>query len=262
MLGPMLLPMVLLAATVLEGFGPAQLSEAARKGDLAKVLGVQPAGITEARGYNLQAAGTASGFVLGRYVQGARTWTFPVLGVYAACQTGTCISALRLGAAARRLAPLCLIDLEQPVAPVPRLEPAWLLAAVPQPRSPARWPVLLLVSERQPDEPAAGELRGGGSSAEAGAEQILYVVSLQVAGAPKLLYSGTLVERGPEPERNARAPRRIGTQIEELRLGRQGEELVMIISQRDIDSRYSRALRPELIEHHYRLVGERFQERY
>lgn len=85
-----------------DGFGPAQLSEAARQGDLAKVLGVQPAGVSEARGYNLHAAGPASGFILGRYVQGARAWTFPVLGVYAACDPGTCISVLRLGAAARR----------------------------------------------------------------------------------------------------------------------------------------------------------------
>ena len=245
-----------------EGVGPAQLPEAARKGDLAKVLGVQPAGVSEARGYDLQAAGMVSGFTLGRYVQGGRAWTFPVLGVYAACATGTCISALRLGAASRRLAPLCLIDLEQPVAPVPRLDAAWLLAAVPQPSSPARWPVLLLVSERQLDEPATGELRRAGRSAEARTEQTLYVVSLQIAGAPKLLYSGTLVERGPEPERNGHAPRSVGSQIEELRLGRQGQELVMVISQRDIDSRYSRGLRPEPIEHHYRLVGERFAERY
>lgn len=245
-----------------DGFGPAQLSEAARKSDLAKVLGVQPAGVSEARGYNLHAAGAASGFTLGRYVQGSRAWTFPVLGVYAACETGTCISALRLGAASRRLAPLALIDLEQPAAPVPRLEASWLLAEVPQPSSPARWPVLLLVGESQPDEPAARDGKKGGASAEARTEETLYVVSLRTAGAPKLLYSGTLVERGPEPARDSRAPRRLGSRIEGLRLGRQGQELVMVISTRDISSRYSRALQPEPIEHHYQLVGERFQERY
>lgn len=243
-----------------DGFGPAQLPEAARKADLAKVLGVLPAAVSEPRGYTLHTAGTTSGFVLGRYRQGQRTWTFPVLGVYAGCAAGSCISALRLGAAVNRLTPLALIDLAQPVAPIPRLEAAWLRSEVPQPSGPVGWPVLLLVGERQQTEPSRVEPGEVGRSAAASTEQTLYVISLRNAGAPRLLYSGTLVERSPEPELDGRVPRRIGSRIEGLRLGRQGPELVMILSKRDISSRYSRALQPEPSEQHYRLVGDRFQE--
>ena len=49
---------------------------------------------------------------------------------------GTCQTLLRLGQAVDRIAPIALVDLDTPVADVPRLQPILPRMAVPQPEKP------------------------------------------------------------------------------------------------------------------------------
>lgn len=231
---------------------PSAVSPASLGQSLATVLGISPAQIVEVQGYGLRTQTGVSGVVLARYREGSGLYTFPVLAVYHDCPSGTCQTILRLGQAVARIAPSALVDLDAPAAAVPRLQPVGLRMPVPQPASPPRFPVLLLVSETQRREP-------GQPGAEAPSEQHLQLVSLKTAGQPALLQTLTLAARWPEPaDARTRPPRRIGHQIEGLVLGRQGSEQVLLVRERDLDSRYSRGLRPQAHERRFLLVGTRF----
>jgi hypothetical protein len=236
---------------------PAALSTASLGTSLAALLGIPQSQIVEAKGYGLRTANGVSGVALGRYHESAGGYTFPALSVYHDCPRGTCVALLRLGQAATRLVPLALVDLDAPAAPVSNLQPVWLRPQVPQPASPPRWPVLLVASEPQQHDPSKP-----GPSAAGRSEQELYIISLKPSSQPKLLHHLTLSERWPEPEdAHVRPPRRVGHRVEGVVLGRRGDETVLIVSERDLDSRYSRGLRPQPKERHFQLVGDRFTEK-
>lgn len=234
---------------------PSSLSTASLQTNLAAALAIPKDQIVQVQGYGLRTANGVSGIVLGRYRESAGGYTFPVLAVYHDCPGGTCQALLRLGQAVDRITPLALVDLDGNAASVPNLQPVWLLRAVPQPASPPRFPVLLLGSEPQTQDPS----KPAAAPARRPSEQELHIISLQAAGRPGLLQSLTLVERWPEPEEaRERPPRRIGHRIEGVVLGRQGNERVLIVTERDLDSRYSRGLRPQPTTRTYRLAGGRF----
>lgn len=235
---------------------PTALPRASLGTSLAALLGISPAQIVEAKGYGLRTANGVSGVVLGRYHESGKGYTFPALSVYHDCPGGTCVALLRLGQAATRLVPLSLVDLDAPAAPVPNLQPVWLRPQVPQPASPPRFPVLLVASEPQSHDPSQPAPAAGGRS-----EQELYIISLHPASQPKLLHHLTLSVRWPEPEdAHVRPPHRVGHRVEGVVLGRRGDETVLIVSERDLDSRYSRGLRPQPKDRHFQLVGGRFTE--
>lgn len=230
------------------------------KQTLIQVLNIAPAQLVEARGFELQATSDVSGIVLGRYREPGTKWTFPVLGVLHACAQGTCLSILRLGQAAHALTPIALVDLEQPVASIGSVDPRWLIQKVREPTEKTRWPILILASDHQLQQPTDDKpTRTRGANEQI--EQTLYFVSLRSGSAPKLLYQHQLLEKSPEPEtRPAHRPPRVGRQIEGVKLGRQGQEFLLQIIERDIDSRFSECLRPEPITRRYRLVEDHFQE--
>ena len=101
-----------------------------------------------------------------------------------------------------------------------------------------------------------------GRNAERHIEQALYLVSLRKPSAPTLLYTHTLFERAPEPDTRPAGPSamRVGIRIEGMGIGRQGQDLLLHIIERDIDSRFSECLRPEPTERHYRLIEDHFTE--
>jgi len=232
---------------------PSTIPTGSLRDSLARALGVSGAQVVEAVGYGLRTASGIGGVVLGRYHESSSGYTFPVLAVYHDCPGGTCQALLRLGQAVDRIAPIALVDLDAPVAAVPRLQPILPRMAVPQPEKPPRYPVLLIAGEpqqREPNSPAAQSRHS---------EQQMLIVSLQLATAPTQLHSLTLRERWAEPD-DARdhPPRRVGHQIEGISLGRSGAEQVLILRERDIDSHFSRGLRPALTERRFHLVAGRF----
>lgn len=231
------------------------------KQTLAQALGIAPAQIVEARSFELQSTGESSGFILGRYRESGTRWTFPVLGVLHPCAGGTCLSVLRLGQAAHALAPVALVDLDQPIAPIGSVTPLWLSQKVREPSQKARWPILIIASDDQLEQPADDRPTRRHNASER-IEQNLYFVSLRSGSAPKLLFQHQLLEKSPEPETppSHRLPSRVGQQLEGVKLGRQGQDLLLQIIERDIDSRFSHCLRPEPITRRYRLVEDRFQE--
>lgn len=232
---------------------PSTIPTASLRDSLAKALGISGTQVVEAQGYGLRTANGIGGVVLGRYHESSGRYTFPVLAVYHDCPGGTCQTLLRLGQAVDRIAPIALVDLDTPVADVPRLQPILPRMAVPQPEKPPRYPVLLIGGEPQQREPSSPAAQPRHS------EQHLIIVSLQSATAPTQLHSLTLSERWAEPaDAQIRPPRRVGHQIEGILLGRSGAEQVLIIRERDIDSRYSRGLRPAPRERRFRLVAGRF----
>lgn len=232
---------------------PSTIPTGSLRDSLARALGISDAGVVEAQGYGLRTANGIGGVVLGRYHESSGRYTFPVLAVYHDCPGGTCQTLLRLGQAVDRIAPIALVDLDAPVADVPRLQPILPRMTVPQPGKPPRYPVLLIGGEPQQREPSSPAAQSRHS------EQQLIIVSLHSATAPTQLHSLTLHERWAEPaDARDRPPRRVGHQIEGISLGRSGAEQVLIIRERDIDSRYSRGLRPALTERRFRLVAGRF----
>lgn len=234
---------------------PSTLPAATLQANLAAALAIPKTQIVQVQGYALRTANGVSGVVLGRYRESAAGYTFPVLAVYHDCPGGTCQALLRLGQAVDRVTPISLVDLDANAAPVPHLQPVWLQHSVPQPATPPRFPVLLLGSEPQTQDPSKpGSARAGRAS-----EQALHIISLQAAAQPTLLQSLTLAEHWPESEdARERPPRRVGHQIEGVVLGRQGNDHVLIVHERDLDSRYSRGLRPQPTQRTFRLVGGRF----
>jgi len=159
-----------------------------------------------------------------------------------------------------RWAPLALVDLDQPAAAVGSVDPVFVRKPVREPGPKVSWHVLLLATEVQNDPPAAEKTPGRRPKREERSEQQLFVVSLREGSAPKLLHQRTLLERWPDvAERGGRAPARIGRRIEGLQLGRLGQDIVMNVIERDIDSSSSHCLRPEPVELRYRLVDLRFE---
>lgn len=254
------LGLLLAMASSAHALPPGQLPEASLKQDLAQVLGVPVSSVVAAKGYDLSRAGAVIGVVLGRYREGAQGWTFPALATYYPCAAGTCLSLLRLGQSVSRLAPLALIDLARPAVPVRTLSPLWNTPRIPEPEGPVGWPVLLVAGEVQRSERPPGPQGPSDRSEGERTEQSLVLISLRTPEAPATLHTHTLLEREPDSERAELAPRRIGRRVEGLSLGRQGEETVMQVIERDLDSRYSHCLRPEPVARRYRLLDGRFQE--
>lgn len=243
------------SGTALAATDPSSLPPATLQNSLAAALAIPPSQVVGVQGYALRTPNGIGGVVLGRYRQSATGYTFPVLAVYYDCPGGTCQALLRLGQAVDRIVPIALVDLDAPAAPVSRLQPVWLQRSVPQPATPPRHPVLLLGCEPQTHDPS----KPGAARTDRPSEQELHIVSLQAADKPTQLQSLTLVERWPEPEdARERPPRRVGHQIESVVLGRQGSERVLIVHERDLDSRYSRGLRPQPTLRSFRLSGGRF----
>ncbi len=245
-----------------EPVSPTSLPDKNLTQSLAQRLAIPPEQVVEVRGIEIRSVPGISGVVIGRYREQRRAWTHPVLGVFHACPAGTCISVLRLGQAAERLAPLALVDLERPAAPVTTLSPAYFRTSVPEPTGPVRWPALLIASEVQDSEPSISPSPSPShrQSDAHRVEQQLSIVSLREGNAPQILHQRTLFERWPESEDGrARAPSRVGRRIEGLLLGRHGQDIVMHVTERDIDSRYSHCLRPEPSVERHRLVGLRFE---
>jgi hypothetical protein len=243
-----------------EPVAPSSLPNKNLTQSLAQLLVIPPEQVVEVRGFDLRSVPGISGVVLGRYREKGRAWTHPVLGVFHVCPAGTCISVLRLGQAAERLAPLALVDLDRPAAPVTPLSPVYFRASVPEPTEQVRWPVLLIASEVQDSEPSSGPSPPQRRSGAHRVEQQLYLLSLREGNAPQILHQRTLFERWPESEDGReRAPSRVGRRIEGLLLGRHGQDIVMHVTERDIDSSYSHCLRPEPSVQRHRLVGLRFE---
>lgn len=91
-------------------------------------------------------------------------------------------------------------------------------------------------------------------------EQIRTLVDLRKPKQPVVIHKQTLYERWPEPsDRSRRPPGRVGRRMEGLLLGRERKEIVMTLTDRDIDSHYSQSLRPEPVSTRYHWVGDRFQ---
>lgn len=239
---------------------PTSLSPDALRQNLANALAVPLTQIVEAKAYRIDGKGAVTGFVLGRYRQATQAFTFPVLSVYYACDAGTCQASLRLGQAAERLAPLVLVDLDAPLRSVGRLEPVWFDGGAWQAASAPRVPVLLVASDVQGKEPSASGRGVSDLSEGTRSEHLLHVISLATPNAPTLLYRGTLYERWPDrAEDRARPPRRVGRRIESLSIGKSGSEHLLVISERDQDSRFSRGLRPSPESQTLRLQDGRFQ---
>jgi hypothetical protein len=251
-------PLLLL---LLSGRLAAQPAESNVQQTLARALGIAVTQIVDARSFSLQSSPEASGVVLGRYRESGTAWTFPVVGVHHPCPAGTCLSVLRLGQATNAMAPLALVDLEQPLAPVGSIDPLWMSQKVREPAQKARWPLLIIASEHQLQPPKEDKPQRTHGREER-IEQTLYFVSLRSGKAPKLLHEHRLLEKSPESDDDASrgSPGRVGQRLEGLRIGRQGPDLIMSVIERDIDSRFSRCLRPEPLERRYRLVEDRFQE--
>lgn len=258
----MVLLLMLFSSSLRAAVSPASLPTPTLRQNLASALSVPVTQIVEVKAVSLGDAGPVSGLVLGRYRTGTQAWSFPVLAVYYACETGTCQSILRLGQASERLAALAVVDLDAPLARLGSLQPSWIVAAPRQLATAARWPVLLLASEAQSRQPTeAGP--GARAMVAAGPSEVeLSVISLKSPASPTLLHRRSLSERWPEPSDPrgmARPPRRIGRQIESLSLGRKGDERLLVVVEHDIDSQFSRGLRPQPETQTLRLVGERFE---
>lgn len=237
--------------------------------NLATALGREEADIVDAKGYDLPRQGTLHGVVLGRVRDGAAGYTFPVAVSYFSCPQGQCMAAVRLGQAVTHIAALALVDLEQPATThVGRVEPAWLSSQIEVPASHCKWPVLLVAGQVQqaPDasdsaQPSRGR-RGLSERADGGErqEQWLTLISLRHPAKPAVLHTQSLLQRWSDSAEHGHAPpRRVGRRVEAIQIGRERDEYRLIVQERDIDSRFSRCLRPEPETIRYRLVGERFQ---
>lgn len=250
----------LLAFSASAAVAPITLPPETLRQNLATALSVPVTQIVEAKAYRLAAQGAVSGVVLARYREANQAWTFPVLSVYYACEAGTCQSILRLGQAVERMATLALVDLEAPLRALPAVDPIWIDGA-PRFQAPsARWPVLLLVSDVQRQEPVRPVPASPPVSSDRRVEHVLHVVSLQTPSAPVELHHQVLLERWPEePENRIRPPRRIGRRTESIAIGRQGSDHLLVIRERDIDSQYSRGLRPQPETQTLRLSNQRFE---
>jgi len=220
----------------------AWLAPETARSDLARALRVDEAQVLDARPVALQRAGATRGVVVARYRERADSpHLFPVVAIYHPCGAGLCLNVVRFGAAARALAPLRVVDLDEPRTAVAPVERAPVYQAVDEPPRPARWPALLVVVERAEEEPRRVDL---------------VAVSLRDPAAPTELATLELVHRYPDPDQpRGDGPRLIGAHLEGIVFARAGDERTLTVVERALDSRWNRCLRPTPAERRYRLEG-------
>lgn len=231
------------------------------RADLALAFGLSPGEVVEARAFDRPGT-TAPAFVLGRYRAKDGDWTFPGLAAYVPCKGGLCVVRVYLGAAATRLAPLALVDLDATTTSVP-LSPRWntltlpTAAGEPLPGAPGtraddepRWPAVAVAIDRTaPDQTTVD----------------LVLVSLR-ADAPAVLLELPLEQRGPdatEAEMRGPDPRPsyapVGDRLEALVLAHTAGVHRATATVRPIDSRWSGCLRTEAYPVVYELPEGRSQ---
>lgn len=229
----------------------AQSAQAART-DAARLLGIPATQVLDTSSYPIVGLPTVESAVLVRYIDKNPAWAFPALVMYYPCHNNQrCISLLRLGEAADRLGTLGLIDAQAPVQAVPQLVPHFFPTPLHLATSRPQGPLLLIVAEHQ---------EKSGANARPGAlRQVLHLVSIQHPEAPSSLGRLSLKELwGESADRRDPPPRSVGHSLVSLSIGRDGPDVVLLASERELSSRFSKCLPPKprrirmrLVQHHF-----------
>ncbi|MFO0746557.1 MAG: hypothetical protein U1F43_12925 [Myxococcota bacterium] len=214
---------------------PADRVDEAVCADFARAFDIDPSDVVSLRAFDLPRARGQTAVLVGRFHErrGDRRWTFPGLVVYARCDFGPCLAHAYLGAAAKHVAPMALVDLDAGATELPTQLPSWNTRSIDGPERP-RWPALVLAIERQPEVQAATDV---------------VVVSLRHPERPTVVFTSTLSERWPDAsaEEMRDHPRPagaiVGRELTGLRLEHAAKAHRITLTVQPIDSRWSPCLR-------------------
>lgn len=242
------LPLMLAVSSTAGAYPPSALPEKTLRADLAAALHIDIDHVVDAAGVGITRAKGTEGIVVGRYREKQNRWTFPALATYHPCKLGTCVASVHLGSAARRVAAVELIDLDAPSTTLQSLEFRSPGSPLPEPPKRAKWPVLVVVAERQ---------------VEGREETDLLLVSLRPASQPTVLFDRTIHERWTQPSHTdppppAHAP--IGRATERVVVGREGKSYRLTMTERPIDSPTNPCLRSKAFDYPFLLDNGRFRE--
>ena len=226
---------------------PASLPAHTLRTHLAQALGVPVDRVSDVRAYDV-ARGTIGGFVLGRHRDPGSAWAFPAVALYAPCRRGFCVWTARLGAAARRLAPVAVVDLDAPRTELGGLHERWRARDVPVPTGRLRRPALVLVVER--DGPR------GDTTVD------LVVVAIGTPKKPRVLGAIPLVRRSPEPRSGPPMPSTaiVGYRVDRVAFTHAQGQRAVVAATTPLLPHTSGCPAPRPRDRTYPLTGDRYRE--
>ena len=216
-----------------ESWQPAPVAPESTRADVARALAVDPGNVVEAQAFDVPGPGPVARVYVGRYREHPATrWQFPAVVVDFHGHGGWYLSHATLGSAARRVKLLALVDLD---AHTDLKLDGWEYADEAPAARHRRWPALVLVVERDRDEPRQTDL---------------VIVSLRRPERPEVVLEYPLVERYADiGEAEMRAHPRpacmtLGHTVDALQLDYHGKVHRAVLHESQISSRWNGCLLP------------------
>lgn len=158
---------------------PAPVPPDGARADVARALAVDSGSVVDAQAFDLPGRGPVARIYVGRYREPpSGRWDFPAIVVDYHGKGGWFLSHASLGSAARRVKLLALVDLDAPRTDL-KLD-GWEGADEAPAARHRSWPALVLVVERERDDPT---------------ETDVVIVSLRRPDRPEVVLEYPLVER-------------------------------------------------------------------